>query len=230
MKFIYVPANLLAYRAGGREKVNEEGICRMCREPDEWRPGHLARKMSRHHLVPQRWFEDNKAVCIRSGFTLLSRIRDCDANIIPLCTHCHPEVESSSDDGARRMLRKVLAKEEAAFAIAVRGQDWFDERYPSSMFAPDRWRPSEPVSLLKDEFHTVPSKRGRQTRQTMIHAVNGQTKVAAAFTRADVKRRLRHQPECQPPRMCVASCEIWQTIGYPCAIDWLPARKGASSG
>jgi hypothetical protein len=221
MHVIHVPENLLAYRASGREKVNEEGICRMCREPGEWRPGHLVRKMSRHHLVPQSWFEVHKAVCIRSGFPMLSRVRDCDANIIPICTHCHADVESPHDDGARRMLRKVLAKEEAAFAIAVRGQQWFDARYPASAFAPDRWQSSE--SLIEDEFHVIPQ------RESMIHRVNGQTKVAAAFTRADVKRRLRHQPDCQPPRMCIASCEIWQTVGYPCAIDWLPARGGASS-
>lgn len=110
---------LAFYECGGRAKLIREGRCRMCLVPRQRRG---ERMLTRHHLVPQRW----------TGWRLFGerrfRIRDADANCIPLCAHCHREVER--DDGARRMLRKVLGQDEVAFGIQVAGRTWFDRRYP----------------------------------------------------------------------------------------------------
>lgn len=61
--------------------------------------------------------------------SLPTRLRDAEANIVPLCARCHREVEI--DEWARRMLRKVLDQSEIAFAIQLRGKLWFDLAYPS---------------------------------------------------------------------------------------------------
>lgn len=111
----------VVYRGGGREKTTQEGRCRLCLRP--WR----IRRPSRHHLVPKRWFALHGIVS-----TIL---RDCDANVIPLCRVCHDAVESPSDDQARRLLRKVLGSAEVALAIRLRGSRWFDERYPPSVLS-----------------------------------------------------------------------------------------------
>jgi hypothetical protein len=96
-------------------KVNREGHCRMC-----LRSGHV-RQLSRHHLIPQHWW--------RQQGTLVSRLRNAGANIVPLCRGCHDEVER--DIESRRMLRRVLTQEEVAFVIDVRGRQWLDHRYPA---------------------------------------------------------------------------------------------------
>lgn len=124
--------SLLIYRYGGRAKLDEEGRCRMCLRPKR------IRRLTRHHLVPQQWFNDRVRTdpgpqhpdFVRLGiaeFTVF-RVRDVDANIVPLCGPCHRDVES--DESARRMLRKLLGNSEATFAIKVRGEGWFDSMYP----------------------------------------------------------------------------------------------------
>jgi hypothetical protein len=105
----------VVYRSGGREKVREEGRCRLCLRP--WR----IRPPSRHHLVPKSWFADRLGI---------STIRDCDANVVPLCRPCHDWIEQ--DVSGRRMLRKVLGAAEVRLALLLRGRDWFDGRYPPS--------------------------------------------------------------------------------------------------
>jgi hypothetical protein len=119
---------LAFYEIGGRMKMEREGRCRMCLTPRQRRG---SRMLSRHHLVPKAW----------EGWKLFGhlryRIRDADANVIPLCLRCHREVET--DEWARRMLRKVLGQEEIAFAIQVRGKAWLDARYsPPPQDALDR--------------------------------------------------------------------------------------------
>lgn len=103
------------YRHGGRTKLEEEGRCRLCLRPSR------VRRLTRHHLVPQRWF------ALRGSPIIL---RDCDANIVPLCRPCHDWIEI--DEEGRRMLRNVLGSAEAGFAVRLLGLAWFDERYPSA--------------------------------------------------------------------------------------------------
>lgn len=109
-----IPESLYRYY----DKVRAEGHCRMCLRPAAVRP------LTRHHLVPQRWFlrqrHDRRWVAYRN----------LAANIIPLCRLCHDDVEH--DLGARKMLRKMLTQEEIAFAWAVRGPEWLNHRYPRS--------------------------------------------------------------------------------------------------
>lgn len=114
-----LPSSLLVYRDGGRSKLREEGRCRLC-----LRPGYV-RKLTRHHVVPKRWFRV-------TGIPTM--IRDCDANVVPLCSPCHAWVEAFEDEG-RRMLRKVLGGAEATLAIRLRGPDWFEARYPAILVA-----------------------------------------------------------------------------------------------
>lgn len=111
---IAVSAPLLRYRCGGRDKMREEGRCRMCLLPSERRP------LTRHHIVPKSWFA-----------SMPFMLRDADANIVPLCRRCHDAVER--DPAVRRLLRKVLGADEVAFALQVRGPGWFDRRYPPSV-------------------------------------------------------------------------------------------------
>lgn len=122
---VTVPRPLLVYRYGGKTKLTEEGRCRMCQ-----RPSHV-RRLTRHHLVDQHWC--NRCVFLRVRPDTVEpmpryRVRDCDMNIVPLCGPCHAEVEA--DVAARRMLRKLLAPQEVAFTIKLRGEQWFEQRYP----------------------------------------------------------------------------------------------------
>lgn len=118
--------SLLIWEASGREKVEREGRCRMCLI--NWE----VRIPTRHHIVPQSWFKSRIFVLIARTRRVIPcfRIRDCNANIIPLCVQCHMAVEKSNDDSARRMLRKVMGSNESAFAVQLMGQTWFDLRYP----------------------------------------------------------------------------------------------------
>jgi hypothetical protein len=121
-----ISESLLVIRQNGRTKCVEEGRCRMCGRPSSVRP------LTRHHLVPQVWFKRRSFVLVRDGVgRVIARalIRDVDANIVPLCAPCHAEVEE--DMGSRRMLRRVLAASEVAFAIKLRGEAWFARYYPS---------------------------------------------------------------------------------------------------
>lgn len=118
----------IVYRRSGLDKAAEEGRCRMCLRP--W----SIRRPTRHHIVPQWWWNEQRSRCIQHGpfynpgrYALLGRARDCDANIVPLCEPCHRMVEL--DASARRTLRKLLGSSEVGFAIKVRGQRWFDDTY-----------------------------------------------------------------------------------------------------
>ena len=100
-------------------KVAREGHCRMC-----LRPGHV-RQLSRHHLIPQRWFrQQGERVYV---------LRNAAANIVPLCRACHDEIETGPTRlASRRMLRRALTQEEVAFVIDVRGLRWLETRYPQA--------------------------------------------------------------------------------------------------
>lgn len=116
-----VSDELARKRASGKTKVREEGHCRMCgrRGSEELQPQSV-RFLTRHHLVPRRWFRRHP---------LLQRLyANVDANIVPLCRPCHDMVEC--DLGARRMLRHVLTQAEIAFCIQLRGEEWLEHRYP----------------------------------------------------------------------------------------------------
>lgn len=120
-----VPPSLAVYRDGGRRKIDLEGRCRMCLTPRRQRG---VRQLTRHHLVPRTYFGARMQALAGDAWTQMWKLRDADANIIPLCAGCHRAVEL--DRAARAMLRKVLGPNEAAFAVSVRGQLWFDARYP----------------------------------------------------------------------------------------------------
>jgi hypothetical protein len=125
---IAVEAKLVRWRNGGRSKVAEEGRCRMCLRPSS------VRQLTRHHVVKQAWWRRNEFLLSwPSGHReRVPRhvVRDCDAAVVPLCVPCHVAVES--EESARRLLRKVLGAAEVAYAVSLRGREWFDIRYPPS--------------------------------------------------------------------------------------------------
>lgn len=94
----------------------KEGKCRMCGRPNKVRP------LTRHHLVPLRWFLCEEGLRYRM-------VRNSNANIIPLCRPCHDDIEHQ-DPIARRMLGRLLTQQEIAFAIRLRGRAWLDWEYP----------------------------------------------------------------------------------------------------
>jgi 5-methylcytosine-specific restriction endonuclease McrA len=100
-------------------KMQQAKVCRLCLR-EEW-----IRPLTRHHIVPLRWF-------VRQGVRVRIH-RNASANITPLCRDCHDRVESpdrATRIEARRYLRRSMTQQEVAFAIAVRGRDWFDIHYP----------------------------------------------------------------------------------------------------
>lgn len=108
----------LAFNYGsGRPKVSQEKACRIC---------HDRQDLSRHHLVPQAWFLGRKPE--------LRRLRNANANIVPLCVSCHRILDGVNDPVGRlqkrAMLRERLYNNEVAFILQVRGQQWFDDEYP----------------------------------------------------------------------------------------------------
>ena len=129
-----VSQGLRRNRAGGREKLRDEGRCRMCLKTaaEVTASGQHVRGerlLTRHHLVPRTWWSygTKRREERRSGWR---RLRDADANIVPLCRPCHDLVESDVD--GRKLLRKVLSQAEIAYCIQARGQLWFDTYYPPS--------------------------------------------------------------------------------------------------
>lgn len=94
----------------------QDALCRLC-----MRPGFI----TRHHLVPESWFLGQPEA--------LRKIRNAHANIVPLCRHCHDQVDTAhpvAKERARRKLRQFLLQEEVTFAIQVRGRDWLERQYP----------------------------------------------------------------------------------------------------
>lgn len=119
----YVHVVLPPWRDAGRRKLHEEGRCRMCQRSSS------VRRLTRHHLVPQSWF-NRRIFVVASVRVDRYLLRDCDANIVPLCQPCHVEVEN--EESGRAMLRRLLGGQEAGFAVQFRGQDWFDRIYPAT--------------------------------------------------------------------------------------------------
>ncbi len=129
MSTVVISESLLVKYDAGKDKVRREGHCRMClraaaevedlpRRPD------AVRLMTRHHLVPCHWYRQNPE---------WRDLRDCDANIVPLCRSCHDLVELSEWNGGRdhrRLLRRVMTQAEIVFVIQMRGIEWLEERYP----------------------------------------------------------------------------------------------------
>jgi hypothetical protein len=137
----------LARRDAGA-KVQREGHCRMCLRPAYVRP------LTRHHLVPSRWF-------VRSTDLRLRMIRNASANVVPLCRPCHDLIETSETAvrmEARTMLRRVLTQQEVTFCIQVRGQQWLEWAYPSSSGSrtPTSVRTSDPPSRPSPRITPAP--------------------------------------------------------------------------
>lgn len=117
---ITVSSSLVRRRGRGRRKIAEEAACRMCLRP------HRVRPLTRHHLVPERFFRFQPAPT--------RHLVHVDPNIVPLCRPCHDLVEEPDKQvrtEARRMLRRTLAQEEVTFMIQVRGLPWVDAHYPA---------------------------------------------------------------------------------------------------
>lgn len=124
--YLRVSQSLLVKRGGGKEKLREEGCCRMCLRPSaelgllDERPDAV-RLLTRHHLVPARWFRRHIEWRV---------MRDVDANIVPLCRPCHDSIELTGGLPQRKMLRRAMLQEEVSFIIQVRGREWLETRYP----------------------------------------------------------------------------------------------------
>jgi len=113
-----VSRSLAENRMSGREKVVQERACRVCASRKD---------MTRHHLVPLSWFFSEKGAHLR-------KIRNVNANIVPLCEACHRLVDGIRDPvlrlKKRAALRERLGSNEIAFIIQVRGRQWLDHHYP----------------------------------------------------------------------------------------------------
>lgn len=118
---ILYPSPGLRSHVGTARKFGGGALCRMCGRAKSVRP------LTRHHLVPQRWF--------RGEPEHIQLLRSATANLIPLCRPCHDEVDNRDRHDrmdARRMLRRSLTQAEVAFAIQVWGRADFDREYPAS--------------------------------------------------------------------------------------------------
>lgn len=85
------------------------------------------RPITRHHLVPQSWFDELAEDDPRRS------LRNATANLVPLCRPCHDLVDHRDRvvrAEARRLLRRSLVQAEIAFAIHLRGRAWLAEHYP----------------------------------------------------------------------------------------------------
>jgi hypothetical protein len=99
-----------------KAKFSAEQHCRMCHRPSS------VRRLTKHHLVPQRWF-------VREDNARYRWLMNSPANLVPLCDPCHITVECRDDEG-RRHLRRCLSQTEIAQIIRLRGLAWLDGRYP----------------------------------------------------------------------------------------------------
>lgn len=116
-----VSESLRVRRDSGWQKVREEGHCRMCLRPA------TVRKLTRHHLVPQAYFN-----CRGGTGTQWRYLRDVDANVVGLCRDDHDLIHSIEwGEFAKIFLRNSLTQEEIAFMIQVRGLEWVNRFYPS---------------------------------------------------------------------------------------------------
>lgn len=97
-----------------RDKVKKEGFCRLCGRSAKVRP------LTRHHLIPQRWFISQPP--------REYRLRNAAANVVPLCRPCHDLVEDEML--VRSMLRRKLLHEEEEFILNLKGRVWLNRVYP----------------------------------------------------------------------------------------------------
>lgn len=115
-----VSPSLAENRMSGRDKVYFERACRVCGSRKD---------MTRHHMVPLSWFFSEKGAPLR-------KIRNANANIVPLCESCHRIIDGVRDPVGRLKLRAALRERlgpnEVAFILQVRGRAWFDQEYPKN--------------------------------------------------------------------------------------------------
>lgn len=202
--WVRVSPSLLQYRAAGKEKLAEEEVCRMCQRGEP-------RIVTRHHVVPQSFFKDRSFGLLtwlgRPGAEIERHLlRDCDANCVPLCVQCHIAVEVRDDDSGRRSLRKVLAASEAALAVQLRGQAWFDARYPASLA-------NEHIERLARTLARIEKRQASVERPQLV--------------KAKPKRGpsgLKHRRDCKSG-MCVVSCPVWLQHGAA-ALEFGPDNYG----
>jgi 5-methylcytosine-specific restriction endonuclease McrA len=117
------PVDLRSTTGTGR-KFGGHALCRMCGRPK------VVRTITRHHLVPQAWFDKLDEDDPRR------LLRNATANLVPLCRPCHDLVDHRDPvvrAQARRMLRRSLAQAEITFAIHLRGRPWLEHHYPLDM-------------------------------------------------------------------------------------------------
>jgi hypothetical protein len=108
----------------GREKLREEGCCRIC---DRRPTGHPLDALNRMHIVPRGQGGD-----------------DVDDNIVPGCgsgaTGCHGLLTSACEDShhpagltvaeARARMNERLTDRERAYADRKKYPGWIDDNYP----------------------------------------------------------------------------------------------------
>ena len=100
-----------------------EGQCRMCLRPE------IVRALTRHHLVPLRWFLET-----RDRRQRYAPIRNVAPNQVPLCRPCHDQVEKTEQ--GKRELRRVLAPDEVTYIVQLTGYRWLAKHYPKNALAP----------------------------------------------------------------------------------------------
>lgn len=118
---VTLPPPDLRGTSGTGRKFGGHALCRMCGRPRNVRP------ITRHHLVPQAWFDELEESDPRR------MLRNATANLVPLCRQCHDLVDNRDEYvrvESRRMLRRSLAQSEIAFAIHLRGRHWLEHHYP----------------------------------------------------------------------------------------------------
>jgi hypothetical protein len=103
----------------GKEKVEAEGRCRVCKRKTSpwWKGGSRLKGLTRSHLVPRILGGD-----------------DVDDNIMPLCGmgagSCH-HMSELGDVATRMAIRAVMTEAEQAYVIGRKSEFWLEQRYPS---------------------------------------------------------------------------------------------------
>lgn len=144
-----VNVTLTQQRGKGWEKVTDEGRCRMCLRPSS------VRALTRHHVVPEGYFRRREP---------LKPLRNCDANLVPLCRPCHDLVDGPSPERWRHRaeLRRALTTYEVAFALQLRGPHWFDHHYPRTT------RPHQPQAAVGHAAENAAQARPRRREQREV--------------------------------------------------------------
>ena len=127
-------------------KIVNEGRCRMCLRSDR------VRRLTRHHLVPQRHFEQ-MVIAEKMSRRAMKRRRDANENVIPLCRVCHDLIDCGTFSDQRlwrAMLRRLLTPGEISAIRRRMGEEWFDRNYPP--LAPSGTR--ERITSSTEEVNT----------------------------------------------------------------------------